>query len=608
MNIIDALVVTLGLDSKDLDSKTPAASKKLDQLNKSGEKVEKSVAKINKTSKETARSVESLSRTVTGFLAIIGGTVAIKSFIQDFIDTNAQLDRLSKNLGVSVSTISAWSNASEKLGGSAQGLQGTLDMLSKSQTQLMITGESSLIPYFSALGVSLAGVNGQARPVTDILLDLADRFSHMDRTEANNLGRMMGIDQGTMNLLLQGRKELELEIKRQKEQTAVTKAQAEQAQKFQTEIVGLKQRFQALGRALFMDAAPYLEKFFDLLERVGKWAQENKDHIKNVLEVVAVGLGAIALASLPIDLTVLAVVALAAAFALLWDDYQTWAKGGKSAFNWGDFAEGIEVTVRWVKQLAGWLKEAYQWLDKVMTYGQHNDPSVSGIPNAHTKGDKRRALNGEPVIAAPTANREFAPGGSMAAQARYYAQQASNQTGIPADLIFAQWQHETGGFTNRGATKLNNFAGINNPGGNGEDYKSYSSLGDFTADYVNQLKRNFTGTLGASNVDAFVAGLHNGRLGSYFHGSPNAYASAMSNWLNKDHSNYAFSMAAIPGAAGMVQNPPLAGGASNVDKSIKTDIGTVVVNTQATDAAGIVNDMRRSLDYLFISQGNYGLF
>lgn len=608
MNIIDALVVTLGLDSKDLDSKTPAAAKKLDQLNKSGEKVEKSVAKINKSSKETARSVESLSRTVTGFLAIIGGTVAIKSFIQDFIDTNAQLDRLSKNLGVSVSTISAWSNASEKLGGSAQGLQGTLDMLSKSQTQLMITGESSLIPYFSALGVSLAGVNGQARPVTDILLDLADRFSHMDRTEANNLGRMMGIDQGTMNLLLQGRKELELEIKRQKEQTAVTKAQAEQAQKFQTEIVGLKQRFQALGRALFMDAAPYLEKFFDLLERVGKWAQENKDHIKNVLEVVAVGLGAIALASLPIDLTVLAVVALAAAVALLWDDYQTWAKGGKSAFNWGDFAEGIEVTVGWVKQLAGGLKEAYQWLDKVMTYGHHNDPSVSGIPNAHTKGDKRRALNGEPVIAAPTANREFAPGGSMAAQARYYAQQASNQTGIPADLIFAQWQHETGGFTNRGATKLNNFAGINNPGGNGQDYKSYSSLGDFTADYVNQLKRNFTGTLGASNVDAFVAGLHNGRLGSYFSASPDAYASGMSNWLNKDHSNYAFSMAGIPGAAGMVQNPPLAGGASNVDKSIKTDIGTVVVNTQATDAAGIVNDMRRSLDYLFISQGNYGLF
>src|ERR1700734_728273 len=124
--IIDALIVSLGLDTKDLDGKQSAAVKKLSDLEKAGTKVEKETAKIGKTSKETARSVEGLSRTVTTLLAVIGGSVALKNFVSDFIDSNAQLDRLSKNLGLSVSTISAWSNATEKLGGSAEALQGSL--------------------------------------------------------------------------------------------------------------------------------------------------------------------------------------------------------------------------------------------------------------------------------------------------------------------------------------------------------------------------------------------------------------------------------------------------------------------------------------------------
>ena len=49
------------------------------------------------------------------------------------------------------------------------------------------------------------------------MLDLSERFSRMDRTTANNMGRMMGLDQGTMNLLLKGRAEVETMIRRQKE-------------------------------------------------------------------------------------------------------------------------------------------------------------------------------------------------------------------------------------------------------------------------------------------------------------------------------------------------------------------------------------------------------
>jgi hypothetical protein len=46
---------------------------------------------------------------------------------------------------------------------------------------------------------------------------------------------------------------------------------------------------------------------------------------------------------------------------------------------------------------------------------------------------------------------------------------------------------------------------------------------------------------------------------------------------------------------------------TNIDRSVKTQIGEINIKTQATDAKGIADDMGHSLDYLFASQANVGL-
>lgn len=580
--VIDALIITLGLDPASLNKEQQAAVKKLNELDKAADKTEKSVGKIDKSSKKTAESIHGLSRTVTSFLAIIGGTVAIKSFVQDFIDTNAQLDRLSKNLGIGVSTISAWGNASEKLGGSAQGLQGTFDMLSKAQTQLMLTGESALVPYLSALGVSLAGVNGQARPVTDILFDLSDRFSHLDRTTANNLGRMLGIDQGTMNLLLQGRKELELEIARQKEQTAVTKEQAAQAQKFQTQIVGLKQQFQALGRTLLMDAAPYIEKVLMLFERFGSWAQSHQQFIEDFLKVLAVGLAGIALATAPINLTVVAVLALAAAIALLWDDYQTWKKGGDSLIDWGKWEPGINAAINGLQKLRNaffFVEQGMReikdiatgnWADFAKQAAKNPDSDVVNSPLAEKARNLFRRNPSSPV-------NSLLLGNAIAHQEGFYDKGKTlnrpQRNHNPGDLEYTPFaiKHGAVGSDGRFAIFPDDKTGMAALTAL-LDSKSYAGLS--TEGKINRFappKENNTG--------AYLAGI-----------------------------NKTLAMSGIPGAASIANVPAgLAGGNTTVDKSVKTDIGTLVVNTQATDANGIVADMERSLDYLFVSQANYGV-
>jgi hypothetical protein len=607
--IIDSLVVMLGLDTKDLEQKTAPAVKSLDKIEKSGEKTEKAVTKIGKSSKDAAQGVQNFTRTLTTMLSVIGSTVAIKALISDFIETNAQLDRLSRNLGVSVSTISAWSNASERLGGSAQGLQGTFDMLSKSQTQLLLTGESSLIPYLSALGISLADTAGKARPVTDVLLDLSEKFSHMDRTTANNMGRMMGLDQGTLNLLLSGRKELELEIKRQKESNAVTAAQAQAATRLQIAVVGIRQTFSALGRSLLMEAIPTIEKLLGYFQAFADWAQSHSQFIEDFLKIMAVGLGAIALATLPINLTVAAVVALAAAIALLWDDYQTWKKGGDSLIDWGKWQPGIEAATQSIKVLVSLVQTLWDLFNKF-----HESNFMDGLReklgiNKLFGVDKSNSDLGA-VAAAADARLGLKPhslNGAAGDPKRAIAAKIAANTGISPDVIYAQMQHETGNFTNRGARDLHNYSGINVPGGSGQDYRSFSSDQEYIDYYSGLLKRKYPGALGAQDAGTFAHGL---KEGGYYSDSESNYAAGIGRFMRQSGSSYAQSLHGIPGAAAVAAGAPQGAGSASsgpVDNSKSVSITELNIHTKATDADGIAGDMYHSLDYLLASQANYGL-
>lgn len=188
------------------------------------------------------------------------------------------------------------------------------------------------------MGVSLADAGGKARKTTDILASMAGWAEGRDRQTAHNVFTSLGFDEGTINLLLFGRKELELNLKRQKEYAEQVAKFAPEATKMQRSLVDLKQNFTLLGLSLLQQASPAIEKFLAILTGLGNWIQSNREFIKDlgvILGVVAAGLTAISLASSPITLTVAAVVALAAGIALLWQDYQNWKRGGELPANAG---------------------------------------------------------------------------------------------------------------------------------------------------------------------------------------------------------------------------------------------------------------------------------
>lgn len=624
--LIDSLVVSLGLDSRDLSAKTPAATKQLKDIDQAAAGVEKTVKKVGATSKETASGFTELARSAGTFLAVIGGATALKVFILDFIEANAALKRLSDNLGLAVQDISAWSNATEELGGSATGLQGTLDMLSKAQTQLKLTGESSLIPYFSALGISIANVAGHAKPVTDILLELADRFSQMDRPTANNMGRMMGIDQGTMNLLLQGRKELELTLRRQRESNAVTKAQAEEAQKLQTQIVRLKQGFAAFGRGLLEQALPMLEKVLGWLTELGDWIRANSEVVGDFLKVMAVGLGAIAIAALPIDLVVVGILALAAAIALLWQDYQTWKRGGDSLIDWAKWKPEIDAAITGMEKLAAVAQKTFGFVAGAVSITKD---LANG--NRAAAGATFGRMIGKDVDDPETIRRlqayNYDTQKTDAKSMQSYFQQRGYSPAQAAGLA-ANLMTESGGKTNavgdHGAAyglgqwhkdrqdAFKEFAG--------HDIR-LSTTDEQLAFVVHELAKKGTEQAAGDRLRATTTPQEAGAIISRYYERPldvegNAktrgdYAaqlaktapptpaalqeSSVSPWLRTSDLDYTKSLSDT-------DSTPAPGAVTNA-----VHVDTIEVHTQATDAPGIVSSMGEAMNYLFTSQANPGL-
>lgn len=575
--IIDSLVVKLGMDGSGF-----SAGKS---------KVDKGLKDTAKEAKATGASFNDLAKSAAGFLAVIGGTAAVKHFIEDTITSSAALDRLSLNLKRNAGEIASWSNSVELMGGTAQGLQGTMDMLSKSQTELMLTGQSSLIPFFSALGVSLADLNGNARPANDIFLSLADRFAGMDRTTANNMGRSMGIDQGTMNLLLAGRKEVELMLKRQKEYGDVMNKLAPQSTKINRMFLEGKQSVQLFSLELFAQFIPALEKLYGVFEGIGVWVKDNKEFVGDFLIVLAGGLGLVGAALVPINLTAAALVGLGAAIAAVWQDYQVWQRGGDSFLPWEKWMPSILKATAALETLRQKAIEAtvsfYEWAAKKSKESGAQFDRMEAREEA-LSGKSPSASTGDPLSFFQSKGWSASQAAGIVANLQSESAMNPNAVGDSGKAFgIAQWHPDR---------QANFKAWL------GRDIKG-SSLSDQLEFVHYELTQGSEQGAGKALRGAGSASDAGGIVSRMYERPADAAGEA------SRRAALATTMMGVPGAAG---NAAGAGGgalasAGMGNRSSVTNIRDILVTSNATNAQGLVDDIQKSKDYLFVSQSNYGM-
>jgi len=245
--IIDSFVIALGFDTKGIDS----------------------------GNKKVKASLDELKNQVIGLLTLFTAGKGLKEFIEDLTDTDAALGRLAFRIGSTAGELSAWENAAADAGGSAQGMAATIKGLSESFGQFAITGQSSTIPYFRALGVQISDTRGKMRPFGDILLDLSKAVEGLDKPVAVALLKGAGIDDDTINVLLQGRDAVKDLIDEQKKLGIANEQDAKAAQVRLKAWREFNQAATQLGRIIATQLTPALNFVTVQLTKLSEWFQQN---------------------------------------------------------------------------------------------------------------------------------------------------------------------------------------------------------------------------------------------------------------------------------------------------------------------------------------------
>lgn len=394
-NIVEQMLIELGIDTSKYLAEAEKTTKKNQELEKSLANTEKASKQAGKSNEDLAKKyhnsitpiakmgqeIAKVTKELTGFFAIIIGSTGLFKLANDAARANMEVSKLSGQLGMNTRGITDWQNAAGAFGGSAEGMTASLSNIKQSMNGLVMFGDASMLPYFNALGVNVVDNAGKIRQLDDVMLDLADAFQKMPRDQAYTIGKKMGFDDGTINALVSGRKELQEILNVQKQMYHSDQKAIAQSKELTKQQAILSAHWQSMKQLIGDALTPILIALIRVVNGFFELLQKHQKVIKGVFQVAAIIIGMLLIPTLlsatrvllgfiapftpllrvigalgaAISPVIALVTALAAAFVLLYDDYKTWANGGKSLFDWTSFAAGIKDS----KMSVDTLREAF---------------------------------------------------------------------------------------------------------------------------------------------------------------------------------------------------------------------------------------------------------
>lgn len=351
-SVLETFYVLFKSDAEDVEEGAEKAADATDKL-------EKSIGGADKGSAELGKKFNTLA---TNAVAAFGSVFAVTQLIagaRGIANQSTELGVLSDILGESSAEITNWGRAVENMGGNAEAFQGTLRGLNASLTDALVGGPNDASKALGILKVSMLDATGNLRPVLDILPEVAEAFSELSRTDALALGRLLGLDDGTILLMSQGEAGVRALVARQRELNMITDEETEALRFLNAKWNEYLNLAKDAGKQTVVDLIPAFEKIEKAMVAIGRWVAGNGDLVITFLKGAAV---VAALFAAPLVLAAAQYIAIGAAIAsvsmllgLLIEDFEAFFDGQESAI--GNI---IEFWKRFGSEGIGKLKDKIQ--------------------------------------------------------------------------------------------------------------------------------------------------------------------------------------------------------------------------------------------------------
>ena len=330
-NIVDALIVTMGLDNSDYER---GMNEVEDRTRQFSERAPREVERgLNSIEQRFGATFQGIFRTFIAPLTAALGTMGIFS---QYTQTADRIGKMSARIGMDAEKLQAWGEAAKRAGGSAEGFMNSVESLNfrLSRMQLM-GGKGPLAKLFSELNIK-ATENGRLKDAFQIMQEIAGAMDRMDKVEVAKKLRFAGIDTGTIQLLQMGRISMDELIKRMRDLGGYTKEDFEITAKFNDAVSDLQQSFRAMAAPILQVITPALTTLAGWLTKIVQTFREHQGFIVAGLTVIAATMSGVLLkaatalgaALMPLLGPIAAIAALGAIF----DEIATYAEGGETAF------------------------------------------------------------------------------------------------------------------------------------------------------------------------------------------------------------------------------------------------------------------------------------
>ncbi len=348
----------------------------------------------------TLKAIELGVKVEAAALSVVAFTAKIASGLDD-------LYWASQRTGATVEGIKQIGYAVSQVGGSVDGARGSLENLAR-----FMRNNPGAEGFLNRLGVQTRDASGNMRDMATIFTGVGQRLSSMPYYRANQYAQMLGLDENTLMAMRRGIGQFSGEY------TAMAKAigynadvAAVSSNKFMTSLRsfglmagmardkigssladGLAGSLDRLRRQI-LENFPKIEgaitgtvkgilwagemvgrviyRLIQLGQSISDWWDSLDKQSQQLFELI----GALTAAWWMLNRAMLAspitwVLGLAAAIALLWEDYQTWKEGGKSLVDWGKWKPEVDAALK----MGGDLKQTVLDLGKALAKLLNIDP------------------------------------------------------------------------------------------------------------------------------------------------------------------------------------------------------------------------------------------
>jgi len=305
-NILDELVVAVGLDSKDfsageravvngLDRLTELMEKLVESFDTGEKKTSESLKKTGKNAEKTGKDMEAAGKKAGSFFSSIRSQVValagvslslagIKNFVTDFTGKLNNLATAAGAFGMSAQSLDGWEKAGAAFGVTADEIVRSFSRISDAKGKLaagygLNDTLKDVMQFSSFTGANIDVFNDSTETIQR---KIADNFKLLNPAQQRHFGQSLGWGYAGQQWLASGH--ATADVDRYTANSGVNDTAVAAARRFREEWAKISQSLEKSGYTLFSQLLPHIEKFNIWLDDLATWMAQHPEEISAALD------------------------------------------------------------------------------------------------------------------------------------------------------------------------------------------------------------------------------------------------------------------------------------------------------------------------------------